>query len=693
MVVLVTDNDIYYELRTPGITSIGRGSSNDVVPESRSISKSHASLTLQMTTYSKLEMWIEDLNSTNGTYLGPSPLDIHKISGKEKVAFGDYLRFGHSSQFFRVMESMIPGTGILSEPPQDVSSEESVQNNFDGSDEHNESLMYRDVDQEYGNEYQNELGDSLDRDESEDSLRDNELVSHPELPAYSRLSRSTPVPYIIEEEDDRNVPAYQRRSAEYPRGFAKEQRGGGGGGGKQAYRSEPPSVSVNYRKQERTPERGSESNRAAQSYNINNVPQNSENMKISIPFPSTINSIQPPVSGTMNPRNSGIIGHEWESPFSPDGDDNEESGSQIFPESSQENSPSPLLFRSDYYYGNNTNNLAMSGFNNQSINRSASFSKNNTKNLNHSNFNYSNDTNDIFSKLESTEDRPRSQMMAKPDINLPRINNKEKESVSQNKNNDEKNETNLTEKSAKNERKKSVEKISKSYEENSYADENEDLYNSSLIEIPNIKTNNSRLSRDGKNIGNKPKKEFNGSQKDFSELQNPQKKIRNDSLSAVKNARDNESQEWGFGLNFSHQNQSLSLKNKAENSQNNKLSGTKVIPLLFNSTKTISDRKKGTNQSIRTKELNSNNDTSTSSMTRGTTKNEKTNYGNIFPLSKIDPNREGLDSNNFSVLLDDDNLREQLTSILGPKIPNLHGVVGNNKGKSLFTLFTYFSFL
>ena len=116
MVILVTDDDVYYELKCPGVTTIGRGSSNNVVPESRSISKSHAILTLNMSSHGRLDMFLEDLNSTNGTYLGSSPLEIHRINGKESISFGDYLRFGHSSQYYRVQKCMPPGTGTLSVP-------------------------------------------------------------------------------------------------------------------------------------------------------------------------------------------------------------------------------------------------------------------------------------------------------------------------------------------------------------------------------------------------------------------------------------------------------------------------------------------------------------------------------------------------------------------------------------------------
>ena len=204
MVVLITDNELYYELKCPGVTSIGRGSSNDIVPESRSISKSHAVLTLNMSSYGKLDMFLEDLNSTNGTYLGSSPLEIHRIVGKESVSFGDYLRFGHSSQYYRVQTCMAPGTGTLSVPLD----RSDIQANFNENDKYYERQPKSNLEQEF------ELGYLSEIQRKEISIYDSErrrklLLQDSELLSYSadqnldqddsqkrfqsRLSKSTPI--------------------------------------------------------------------------------------------------------------------------------------------------------------------------------------------------------------------------------------------------------------------------------------------------------------------------------------------------------------------------------------------------------------------------------------------------------------------------------------------------------------------
>lgn len=55
-----------------------------------------------------VDAWIEDLNSRNGTFTGPSPLDLQRITNGSKVRliFGDYLRFGHSQKYFRYLENI-----------------------------------------------------------------------------------------------------------------------------------------------------------------------------------------------------------------------------------------------------------------------------------------------------------------------------------------------------------------------------------------------------------------------------------------------------------------------------------------------------------------------------------------------------------------------------------------------------------
>ena len=122
MVVFVTDDEQVIELRAPGVTNIGRGSNNDVIPESRSVSKTHAALTITFNSLKqKWECTLEDLNSGNGTFLGPSPLEMNKLNKKEVINFGDYVRFGHGTRLYKFAESAMTLNGAappaISAPP------------------------------------------------------------------------------------------------------------------------------------------------------------------------------------------------------------------------------------------------------------------------------------------------------------------------------------------------------------------------------------------------------------------------------------------------------------------------------------------------------------------------------------------------------------------------------------------------
>jgi hypothetical protein len=117
MVALVTDKDEVTQLRCPGVTSIGRGSNNDVIPESRSVSKNHATLTLSLNPITgKYEAILEDLNSSNGTFAGESTFEMHRVNGKESIIMGSYVRFGHSQTFYRLLESAIGGAAPAPAP-------------------------------------------------------------------------------------------------------------------------------------------------------------------------------------------------------------------------------------------------------------------------------------------------------------------------------------------------------------------------------------------------------------------------------------------------------------------------------------------------------------------------------------------------------------------------------------------------
>ena len=112
MVVFVTDDEQVIELRAPGVTNIGRASNNDVIPESKSVSKTHAQLTITFNaSKQKWECFLEDLNSGNGTFLGASPLEMYKLNKKEVIHFGDYVRFGHGTRMYKLAESAMTLNG------------------------------------------------------------------------------------------------------------------------------------------------------------------------------------------------------------------------------------------------------------------------------------------------------------------------------------------------------------------------------------------------------------------------------------------------------------------------------------------------------------------------------------------------------------------------------------------------------
>ena len=147
-------------------------------------------------------MFLEDLNSTNGTYLGSSPLEIHRIVGKESVSFGDYLRFGHSSQYYRVQTCMAPGIGTLSVPLD----RSDIPANFNENDNYYERQQESNLQQEDGLGYLTEmsrkrLGINSSEKSKKLSFQDSELLSYPanqnqddsQSRVQSQLSKSTPI--------------------------------------------------------------------------------------------------------------------------------------------------------------------------------------------------------------------------------------------------------------------------------------------------------------------------------------------------------------------------------------------------------------------------------------------------------------------------------------------------------------------
>lgn len=92
-----------YKINIPGITTVGRGGQSDIQPESMSVSKTHAALSVttelgQVEPFIK-EIWIEDFNSRNGTFVG-QPTDWEKVRGRRKLAIDECVKFGNAPKYY-----------------------------------------------------------------------------------------------------------------------------------------------------------------------------------------------------------------------------------------------------------------------------------------------------------------------------------------------------------------------------------------------------------------------------------------------------------------------------------------------------------------------------------------------------------------------------------------------------------------
>lgn len=70
-------------------TTIGRDASNDVSLDDELVSKEHAVIEV-INNGDNVEFFIQDLNSTNHTFVNDTPIDIHKLKD------GDLIRIGMS---------------------------------------------------------------------------------------------------------------------------------------------------------------------------------------------------------------------------------------------------------------------------------------------------------------------------------------------------------------------------------------------------------------------------------------------------------------------------------------------------------------------------------------------------------------------------------------------------------------------
>ena len=111
---ILLDDGTWREIDIPSTTTIGRASGNDVQPESQSISKNHASLTLGIGHRGKLHSELKDFDSRNGSFYGPSPYDreMQRVKGTQKIDYGTYLKFGNCHTYFQFLEHQPAGTPL-----------------------------------------------------------------------------------------------------------------------------------------------------------------------------------------------------------------------------------------------------------------------------------------------------------------------------------------------------------------------------------------------------------------------------------------------------------------------------------------------------------------------------------------------------------------------------------------------------
>jgi len=68
-------------------TTIGRDASNDISLDDELVSKEHAVLEV-ISTEEKVEFLIQDLNSTNHTFVNDTPIDLYKLKDGDLVRIG-----------------------------------------------------------------------------------------------------------------------------------------------------------------------------------------------------------------------------------------------------------------------------------------------------------------------------------------------------------------------------------------------------------------------------------------------------------------------------------------------------------------------------------------------------------------------------------------------------------------------------
>jgi hypothetical protein len=99
-----------FKINIPGITTVGRGGQNDIQPDSMSVSKTHAAFSVTTDLGQKepfiKEIWIEDFNSRNGTFVG-HPTEWEKVRGRHKLSIDECIKFGNAPKYYIVTDKAL----------------------------------------------------------------------------------------------------------------------------------------------------------------------------------------------------------------------------------------------------------------------------------------------------------------------------------------------------------------------------------------------------------------------------------------------------------------------------------------------------------------------------------------------------------------------------------------------------------
>ena len=68
-------------------TTIGRDANNDISLDDELVSKEHAVLEV-ISTESEITFFVQDLNSTNHTFVNDQPIDLHKLKDADLIRIG-----------------------------------------------------------------------------------------------------------------------------------------------------------------------------------------------------------------------------------------------------------------------------------------------------------------------------------------------------------------------------------------------------------------------------------------------------------------------------------------------------------------------------------------------------------------------------------------------------------------------------